>query len=273
MAKWNKNNTIALLLSVLLHTALIGLLCWIILPRHEAAETQGVLVNIGDIDVAAGTFTPAPTEPRPPATPTTPPEASTPTEEELLTQQDEEAPVVPPPAQRKAKEQPKPKPQKQTPKTNPTAAQEKARQQAEQEKKRQEAISKAVSGAFGAAGKGSGEADAGRGQQGSPDGNVQQGGLNSGVGGYGSYNLSGRSLRGNGLPRPSYTSQVEGRIVIRIVVDPNGKVISTTIAPGTNIEDFSMRESAMQAAKAAQFNPIKDLNNQTGTITYTYRLR
>ncbi len=35
-----------------------------------------------------------------------------------------------------------------------------------------------------------------------------------------------------------------------------------------------MRRSAINAAKATRFNPIEGIsNNQTGTITYRYRLR
>lgn len=275
MTQWNKNNSFALVLSALVHLVVIAILYFIVLPHREYEERGGVLVNIGEVDWASGTFTPSDVQPQPQeAQP--PSDAPNPTEEELLTQESEEAPVVPEPSKVKAKKTlPAKSPQKQlSQEKKQQQQQEQARKQREQEqKRRQDAITKSVSGAFGSAGKGSGNASEGEGREGSPEGNVDQGGLNTGVGGYGSFNLSGRSLRGGGLPRPSYTSQVEGKIVINITVDPSGKVILATFGRGTNIDDYSMRQSALQAAKRALFNEVRSLNNQTGSITYTYRLR
>ena len=75
-----------------------------------------------------------------------------------------------------------------------------------------------------------------------------------------------------GLPRPSYNSQEEGKIVINITVDPNGNVILAEIGRGTNIDNASMRKSATDAARRAKFNKIQGSNNQSGTITYIYKL-
>ena len=94
-----------------------------------------------------------------------------------------------------------------------------------------------------------------------------------GVGGYGSFNLNGRSIGAGGLPRPAYTIQEEGRIVINITVDPKGNVIFAEIGKGTNIDNGSMRKSALDAAKRAKFNSISGANNQSGTITYLYKLK
>ena len=276
MSNWNKDNTIALIISLVIHGVLLALLFFVIIPRIEYEESGGVLVNVGDIDMAAGTFTPTPIEaiPEEPAqqAPNLPSD-----QEEMLTQESEEAPSVPAtPVKPQKRETPKPKQnrtQEDLQKVQRQREEEARRKQEAEAKRRRDAINKSVSAAFGTAGKGSGDAQEGDGRLGSPDGNVDQGGLNTGVGGYGSFNLSGRSLGKGGLPRPSYTVQTEGRIVIRIVVDPSGKVISASIAPGTNIGDYSMRESAMRAARSARFNAINDINNQTGTITYTYRLR
>ena len=77
-----------------------------------------------------------------------------------------------------------------------------------------------------------------------------------GVGGYGSFNLNGRSIGAGGLPRPAYTIQEEGKIVINITVDPKGNVIFAEIGRGTNIDNASMRKSALDAAKRAKFNSI-----------------
>ena len=58
--------------------------------------------------------------------------------------------------------------------------------------------------------------------------------------GYGSFNLNGRSIGAGGLPRPAYTIQEEGRIVINITVDPKGNVIFAEIGKGTNIDNGSL---------------------------------
>lgn len=289
----NQNKIIAAIGAVILHALVLGLLFFIILPAVKVEEQGAVLVNIGDIDLSSGTFTPSPIEPvtPPPSAPAQPSEPSPQEAEELLTQEDAEAPVVTPP-KKKVKEQPKPKPKPKQEVKKPQKvdkpvdteakkreeearrAEEQRRQQELQEQRRREAISKSVSGAFGAAqSKGSGAGDTGDRREGSPDGNVTQGGSNQGVGGFGSFNLSGRSLAGSGLVRPSYTAQEEGTIVVKIAVNPKGEVITATIAAGTNISNTEMRNSAIRAAKATRFNAIEGINNQTGTITYRYRLR
>ena len=132
-----------------------------------------------------------------------------------------------------------------------------------------------VAGAFGmgnAEGNSQGDAESGTGNQGSPFGNSDHG-ANEGVGGYGSFNLNGRSIGAGGLPRPAYTIQEEGRIVINITVDPKGNVIFAEVGRGTNIDNASMRKSALDAARKAKFNSISGANNQSGTITYVYKFK
>ena len=87
-----------------------------------------------------------------------------------------------------------------------------------------------------------------------------------------SFNLTGRSIAG-GFPIPAYTQQEEGKIIIKITVDPEGNVIFAEIENGTNIANASMRKSALDAAKRAKFNSISGANNQSGTITYVYKLK
>ena len=140
---------------------------------------------------------------------------------------------------------------------------------------KEQAISNKVAGAFGmgnAEGNSQGDAESGTGNQGSPFGNSDHG-ANEGVGGYGSFNLNGRSIGAGGLPRPAYTIQEEGRIVINITVDPKGNVIFAEVGRGTNIDNASMRKSALDAARKAKFNSISGANNQSGTITYVYKFK
>ena len=98
-------------------------------------------------------------------------------------------------------------------------------------------------------------------------------GANKNTGTIGSFNLNTRSIENGGLPRPDGNFKEEGRIVISITVNPNGDVIAAELGRGTNIENVSMRKSAIEAAKHAKFNKIQGNNNQTGTITYNFRLQ
>jgi TonB family protein len=112
----------------------------------------------------------------------------------------------------------------------------------------------------------------GTGNQGSLQGNAGAGPY-SGTGGYGSFSLNGRSLGKDGLPKPGYAVQEEGVIVVDITVNPQGNVIYAAIGKGTNIDNQAMRQSALEAAGKAQFNSISTSNNQSGKITYRYRLK
>lgn len=136
------------------------------------------------------------------------------------------------------------------------------------------AAKKMVAGAFGkgAALTTSGKGGTGNQSDGSVNGNSDKGKL-SGIGGNGSFDLDGRSLGPGGLPQPSYNVREEGRVVVTIVVNPSGRVISTSINKMTNTVSSALRRAAEDAAKKARFNATKGLNNQTGTITYYFKFK
>jgi TonB family protein len=94
-----------------------------------------------------------------------------------------------------------------------------------------------------------------------------------GIGVQGTFDLNGRSLTGDGLPRPINTVQDEGRVVVTITVNPAGQVIATSINLRTNTVNPELRKAAEDAARRARFNPIDGVDNQTGTITYYFKLR
>ena len=94
-----------------------------------------------------------------------------------------------------------------------------------------------------------------------------------GIGVQGTFDLNGRSLSGDGLPRPVNTVQDEGRVVVNITVNPDGKVIATSINRRTNTVNPELRKAAEDAAKRAVFNRTDAVDNQTGTITYYFKLR
>ena len=95
----------------------------------------------------------------------------------------------------------------------------------------------------------------------------------TGIGVQGTFDLNGRDIAGDGLPIPVNTVQDEGRVVVNITVNPAGQVIATSINRRTNTVNPELRKVAEDAAKRARFNPISTVDNQTGTITYYFKLR
>lgn len=282
--KVNKDDTYGILGSVAFHLAILLILWFSVLKTIVPTEDGGVLVNFGNVDAASGTFEPKytgqelPQETTTPPPPTPEPVVETP-KEELVTQDIEESVAI---AEAKKKEKEKLKKEETEKKRKEEQEKERIRKEeadkkrlAEEQRKKEQAISNKVAGAFGmggAEGNSQGDAASGTGNQGSPFGNSDHG-ANEGVGGYGSFNLNGRSIGAGGLPRPAYTIQEEGRIVINITVDPKGNVIFAEIGRGTNIDNASMRKSALEAARRAKFNSITGANNQSGSITYVYKFK
>lgn len=275
--KFNKDDLYSLLGSVGFHLLILLVLSLTILSTVVPEEDSGVLVNFGNVDEAAGTFEPLNTgqetmeETTPPPPPTPAVETA---KEELVTQDVEESVAL---AEAKKKKEEQRKKEEAIKREQDRIQKEKLEQQrlADAQRQKELAIKNKVAGAFGAgsaAGSSQGSGETGSGNQGSPFGNSDHG-ANDGVGGYGSFSLNGRSIGAGGLPRPAYTIQEEGRIVINITVDPKGNVIFAEIGKGTNIDNASMRKSALEAARRAKFNSISGSNNQSGSITYRYSLR
>ena len=76
------------------------------------------------------------------------------------------------------------------------------------------------------------------------------------------------------LPRPGYSIEAEGVVVVRITVNTQGKVIAASVdLSGTDTDNMELRNAAINAAKQATFNAIEGNQNQSGTITYRFRLR
>lgn len=96
-----------------------------------------------------------------------------------------------------------------------------------------------------------------------PDG---VGGLGDGV----SFNLDGRGSIY--LPKPEYNSREQGRVVVRIWVNKEGKVVKVLPGvQGTTITDQKLIKVAEDAAKNAVFTKDPNAaNEQIGTITYNF---
>ena len=289
-----KNKVTGLVGTLVLHVVLLVLLFLIAISKPEVQEEGGVPVMLGNMEMAQGNADPYTLtdidildEPQLPTEISTPaPVPTSPVESEMITQEDEPTIAVP------KKETPKPAPKKETvkketPKKEPVKPKEKTEaekraeaerlaveKKAAEERAAAEAAAKRIAGAFG---KGTqmgskGTGTSGGGIQGSPTGNAAEG-QSTGVGGYGTFDLNGRSLGPGGLPRPIYNVQEEGRVVVTITVNPAGQVIQTNINKRTNTANAALRKAAEDAARKARFNKVDGVNNQTGTITYYFKLK
>ena len=264
---------------------LIILLILFVVTLHAATpdEESGVPVMLGSAELSQGDADPYTLtevdvlDEMQPETAPADPSVETPSEQEMLTQDLEETVAMKPqkkPVKPKTEVKTPPKKQPEQPK-QPTKTPEQiaAEKRAAAEKAAAEEAAKKIAGAFG---KGSsmgnrGTGTTGSGVQGSPTGNSNTG-KSTGVGGVGSWDLNGRSLTGS-LPIPVYNVQDEGRVVVTIVVNPSGRVISTSINKRTNTVSTALRRAAEEAARKARFNVTDGVNNQTGTITYYFKLR
>lgn len=94
-----------------------------------------------------------------------------------------------------------------------------------------------------------------------------------GLGGAGdgiAFSLGGRGAKH--LPKPTYDSPEQGKIVVTIWVDKDGNVTRAQEgAKGTNISDLRLRRLAREAALRAKFTPDANAPQvQKGTITYNF---
>ena len=290
MDRRKKGEYIGALGALLVHVAVIALLILVSFTVPQPDEDAGgIPVMMGNVDAARGFDDPSLVDvdvldEEAPAPAQTQPEL--PSEQDLLTQTEEETVTLKPKTEEPKKETVKPKevvkpkePVKKPEKTEAEKAAEAKRlaeEKAERERKAaEEAAKKKVANAFGKGaqmGGSKGTSASGTGTEGSKDGNSSTG-AKTGTGGYGTFDLGGRSLGTGSLPKPVYNVQEEGRVVVNITVNPAGQVISTSISPQTNTVNSALRKAAEDAAKKARFNTIDGVNNQTGTITYYFNLR
>lgn len=279
-----KNNRLqGIIGTVVVHLIILLILFVVTLHAATPDEESGVPVMLGSAELSQGDADPYTLtevdvlDELQPETAPADPSVETPSEQEMLTQDLEETVAMKPqkkPVKPKTEVKTPPKKQPEQPK-QPTKTPEQiaAEKRAAAEKAAAEEAAKKIAGAFG---KGSsmgnrGTGTTGSGVQGSSTGNSNTG-KSTGVGGVGSWDLNGRSLTGS-LPIPVYNVQDEGRVVVTIVVNPSGRVISTSINKRTNTVSTALRRAAEEAARKARFNVIDGVNNQTGTITYYFKLR
>lgn len=84
--------------------------------------------------------------------------------------------------------------------------------------------------------------------------------------------LQGRGLVGD-LPRPSYKSNSEGKVVVWVEVDASGRVTSATYRQaGSTTSDQRLIDEALRAARQARFTE-SSAPVQGGEITYIFKMQ
>ena len=87
-----------------------------------------------------------------------------------------------------------------------------------------------------------------------------------------SWSLNGRSIVG-ALPAPGNDFKQEGKVVVNITVDKEGKVISAVVGPGSTVSDYVTQQLAIKAALKAKFNVVDRPDKEMGTITYHFKFK
>ena len=143
------------------------------------------------------------------------------------------------------------------------AAEEAARKKAAEEAAKRQAINNQMAGLFN--NKGTGNI---AGTQGDAQGNSMTG-ATSGSAGYGEFDLGGRGMVG-ALPRPSYNSNENGKVVVYVNVNASGKVLKAKWGKGTTTSSRVLLLAAEEAAMKAKFKAVSGTSIVTGTITYYF---
>lgn len=269
MTKERKNKVKATIGTIIFHILVIATLFFLALttPLPLPGE-EGVEVNIGNSPEGMGKVQaeqPAakiPIKPRP-----TPPPEKEEIKEDLITQDVEEAPAIDEKKEEEKIEKEKPvekpqpdieeevveevEPEPEPPKVDPRAL---YKGKSDSESGQDEGIT----GQPGDQGKENGDPDS--------KNYAGPGGAGNGV----SFSLGGRGAKH--LPKPTYNSEEQGKVVVTIWVDKEGKVVKALAgAKGTNITDLNLQKLAQNAALRSVFQSDPNApETQKGTITYNF---
>ena len=258
--------------------ALLLLMLWYVsveAPRETAEE--GVEVAFGDNENGGGAEPEAVPMPAEPVTQAPPPTPQAPSENDLVVQDDEESLALA--KQREEERKHRAEQQELIRKQREEQARLEAERRAEEqrlaeERARQAAIEQEKRDKAAALGGLFGNNQQGAQGSGTTQGASQQGSQNPV--GYGSSNgnswkLDGRDIKS--LPKPSPKFEQEGKVVVRIIVNAEGKVIQAVVGDeGTTVSNEKTRQLAREAALKAEFYPSQNgTAPAVGTIIYTFR--
>lgn len=287
-------------LTTLLLSVLLLLLFYVGLTYMDPPEEKGIAVNFGQMDFGKGNVQPKEKIKSEPVKTT---------KEEVEEQQEEVKPVAEPEVQQESAQEKAAEKlvtqdseesilikQKQEAKRKADNAAKKAKAEAERKEQQRVAAEKAeaerkrkaeqakrdkVDNLFGGLAKSDGKATGGEGDdnkagdKGNPQGNPYAtsyyGSPGSGSGGSG-YGLSGRKLLDKGQVKQKCNE--EGRVVVKIVVDRNGKVLSATAGvKGTTNNDPCLLKPAEETARLHKWNlDAKAPSRQIGFVVVNFKL-
>lgn len=255
MVSSKKSNTIAAVGTVIFMVLVFLLLWFICIDRIQEPEDEGIEIAFGNAEEGGGFQQEQVTGGLTEETVAPPPAPQDPSNNDLIAQEDEESVEV----QRQREEAEKARQQAER------ERQERDRALAEQRAKEQAAIAKAnqLGSLFGNNSGGSGSGDT--------QGDSQRGNSEVGKGSSGgtSWSLAGRSVKA--LPKPSNDFKQEGKVVVAIIVDGSGKVVSAKATEGTTISNDATIQLALKAAYKAEFSFTDRPDKQFGTITYIFK--
>jgi len=252
------------LISFIIHLALALLIFYFgYTTPLPLPEEEGISINFGTTETGAGIEEPAPSQAMEDAMASTNSES----DEEILTQNTEEAPTI----EKKNPDVKKPLTVPVTKKTNETTNQNTEEVKVvDSRKPNQKALFP-----------GAGDANSTSNNQGITNGNGNQGKLEgvadadayNGSGGNGvSYKLDGRKFIS--LPKPEYTKQTYGTVIVEITVDREGKVVAAVAGvKGSTTLDEYLINSAKRAALSSRFDANPNAPAfQKGYVTYKFLL-
>ncbi len=255
--KEQKSRIAAIAGTIMFHALLLlALLLLALRTPLPLPSEEGVEVNLGYSDDGMGDIQPEVPAMAPSAAP---PPSQAKTDDQSVTENNEEVPAIEKTKKKTEKANP-------TPVTKPTPAVEKPKEPTVNQKALYpgKSTKTATGGNQGITGK-PGDQGKENGTPGSPnyEGN---GGKGNGI----SYDLGGRGVRS--LPKPTYNSPEQGRIVVSIKVNRQGQVTYASAgAKGTTISENNLRQQAESAARKTMFAPDADApEEQRGTITYVF---
>ena len=263
------------LLTAAIMALLLMMLWYVSVEAPRETEEEGVEVAFGDNENGGGAEPEAVPMPAEPVTQAPPPTPQAPSENDLVVQDDEESLALA--KQREEERKHRAEQQELIRKQREEQARLEAERRAEEqrlaeERARQAAIEQEKRDKAAALGGLFGNNQQGAQGSGTTQGASQQGSQNPvghGSMGGNSWSLTGRNIKA--LPRPSTQFNQEGRVVVDIQVNSEGKVISATIGEGTTVGDYQTCQVALEAARKAEFS-ASDNKIQVGKITYTFKL-
>ncbi len=225
----------------------------------------GIAVNFGTSNTGSGQIQPQHNTPPKPVKQETQTETQPEVKDNVLTQDNEKAPVI---KEKPKKTKPKPTPKPTKPKPEPKPKPDKNITD----------ILNTVNSAPGdnqnnSSGEGNDNQTGDKGSNaGDPNASGYYGSGGSGGGGTGNYRLGNR--RALSKPKPDYQCNEEGRVVVKIYVDKNGRVIKAIPGvKGSTNNAPCLLNAAKQAALQTKWSPDnKAPDTQTGKIIYNFKV-